>query len=241
MPVSIEELRTHLQAFDFPRLFVEGLGWDHFIKAPFVVASPRAMDYEYALKPVAEKAQFAVLRMRLRGPMATMSPITRVRRKDRDARLQNGPLSTSSSSVDAARNATGLAVGQKRQPGKPTACREHRRSMPAQTGQPLCCSALITSLFVALEDEAKSLNIGIGDVTASIGLKALDVEKVTKRFYDRFQQELKDLPELRPGYHRDRREHRQARLVRFPHAQPHDVRLLHPEAALPGRQPRLPP
>ena len=28
MPVSIEELRPHLQAFDFPRLFVEGLGWD---------------------------------------------------------------------------------------------------------------------------------------------------------------------------------------------------------------------
>ena len=33
MPVSIEELRPHLQAFDFPRLFVEGLGWDHYGKA----------------------------------------------------------------------------------------------------------------------------------------------------------------------------------------------------------------
>ena len=26
MPVSIEELRPHLQAYDFTRLFVEGLG-----------------------------------------------------------------------------------------------------------------------------------------------------------------------------------------------------------------------
>ena len=29
MPVSIEELRPHLQAFDFASLFVEGLGWNH--------------------------------------------------------------------------------------------------------------------------------------------------------------------------------------------------------------------
>ena len=57
MPVSIEELRPHLQAFDFPRLFVEGLGWDHYVTEPFVV---RINERDYALNPIAEKAGFAV-------------------------------------------------------------------------------------------------------------------------------------------------------------------------------------
>ena len=57
MPVSIEELRPYLQAFDFPRLFVEGLGWDHYVTEPFVV---RVNDRDYTLKPIAEKAGFAV-------------------------------------------------------------------------------------------------------------------------------------------------------------------------------------
>ena len=57
MPVSIEELRPHLQAFDFPRLFVEGLGWDHFSGESLALPID---GNEYALKPVAEKASFAV-------------------------------------------------------------------------------------------------------------------------------------------------------------------------------------
>ena len=57
MPVSIEELRSQLQAFDFPRLFVEGLGWDHYVTEPFVV---RVNERDYTLKPIAEKAGFAV-------------------------------------------------------------------------------------------------------------------------------------------------------------------------------------
>ena len=57
MPVSIEELRPHLQAFDFPRLFVEGLGWDHYVTEPFVV---RVNERDYTLNPIAEKAGFAV-------------------------------------------------------------------------------------------------------------------------------------------------------------------------------------
>ena len=48
------------------------------------------------------------------------------------------------------------------------------------------CQRLDSFLFT-LEDEAKG--IGIGDVTASVA-KAFDVEKVTKRFYDRFRTEL---------------------------------------------------
>ena len=57
MTVTIEELRPHLQAFDFPRLFVEGLGWDHYFAKPPDV---HVDESDYTLKPIAEKASFAV-------------------------------------------------------------------------------------------------------------------------------------------------------------------------------------
>ena len=55
MRVSIEELRPHLQAFDFSRLFVEGLGWDHYVAEIFVV---HIGEQRYSLKPIASKAGF---------------------------------------------------------------------------------------------------------------------------------------------------------------------------------------
>ena len=48
MPGPSKELRSYLQAFDFPRLFVEGMGWDHFQVGPFVLPVD---GHEYALKP----------------------------------------------------------------------------------------------------------------------------------------------------------------------------------------------
>ena len=53
----IEELRSYLQAFDFQSLFVEGLGWNHYATELFVV---RVKERDYTLKPIAEKAGFAV-------------------------------------------------------------------------------------------------------------------------------------------------------------------------------------
>ena len=47
--------------------------------------------------------------------------------------------------------------------------------------------SLLDGFIVTLEDEARG--IGITDVVSLIG-KAFDVEKVTKRFYERFQAEL---------------------------------------------------
>ena len=85
--------------------------------------------------------------------------------------------------VDAART---QQVWQwvKRQAGKPTACREHKFHT-GQTGQSLL--QRLDGFIVTLEDEAKG--IGITDVVSLVG-KAFDVEKVTKRFYERFRTEL---------------------------------------------------
>ena len=57
MQPPIKEPRTHLLAFDFPRLFVEGVGWSHY----FAESSAVHVDESgYILKPIAEKASFSV-------------------------------------------------------------------------------------------------------------------------------------------------------------------------------------
>ena len=177
MPVSGEELRSHLQAFDFPRLFVEGLGWDHFQVEPLVLPVD---GHEYVLKPVAEKAQFAVFECAPGTDGAI--PEYPVRRKI-ETQVTKRAFEHLIIFVDATRT---QQVWQwvKRQAGKPTACREHQFHT-GQTGQPLL--QRLDGFIVTLEDEARG--IGITDVVSLVG-KAFDVEKVTKRFYERFQTEL---------------------------------------------------
>ena len=178
MPVSIEELRPHLQAFDFPRLFVEGLGWDHFQGESLALPID---GHAYALKPVAEKASFAVFEC-APGPNGAI-PAYPVRRKI-EAQVIKRAFEHLIIFVDAARTQQ-IWQWVKRQAGKPAACREHRFHA-GQTGQPLL--QRLDSFIFTLEDEARG--VGISDVATRAG-KTFDVEKVTKRFYDRFQQELK--------------------------------------------------
>ena len=178
MPVSIEELRPHLQAFDFPRLFVEGLGWDHFQGESLALPID---GHEYALKPVAEKASFAVFEC-APGPDGVI-PAYPVRRKI-EAQVVKRAFEHLIIFVDADRTQQ-IWQWVKRQAGKPAACREHRFHA-GQTGHPLL--QRLDSFIFTLEDEARG--IGISDVATRAG-KTFDVEKITKRFYDRFQQELK--------------------------------------------------
>ena len=177
MPVSIEELRPHLQAFDFPRLFVEGLGWDHFQGESLAIPVD---GFEYALKPVAKKAEFAVFQC---APGADGAiPDYPLRRKI-ETQVTKRAFEHLIIFVDAAHT---QQVWQwvKRQAGKPTACREHQFHT-GQTGQPLL--QRLDGFIVTLEDEARG--IGITEVVSLVG-KAFDVEKVTKRFYERFRAEL---------------------------------------------------
>ena len=177
MPVSTEELRLRLEAFDFPRLFVDGLGWDHYQAEPLVLPID---GQEYALRPVAEKANFAVFECAPGRDDAI--PQYPVRRKI-ETQVTKRAFEHLVIFVDAART---QQVWQwvKRQPDRPPVCREHHFHT-GQTGQPLL--QRLNGFIVTLEDEARG--IGITDVVSRVG-KALDVEKVTKRFYQHFQAEL---------------------------------------------------
>ena len=177
MPVSVEELRPHLQAFDFPRLFVEGLGWDHYVTEPFVV---RVNDRDYMLNPIAEKAGFAVYECD--SIVDNNVPQYPVRRKI-ESEVAKRTFEHLIIFTDPGRNAQ-VWQWVRRESGKPAACREYTFTTGGSGDHLL---QRILPLFVSL-DEEPSLNIAL---IASRVRAALDVEKITKRFYERFQKELK--------------------------------------------------
>ena len=176
MQIQAQELRPYLQSFDFPNLLVEGLGWNHYRVESVGV---QVDGHDYILEPTAEKSGFVVY---VCGPDADGSvPAYPVRRKiERQvAKLAYEHLVIF---IDTSRT---LQVWQwvKREPGKPDTCREQTYHA-GQTGEALL--QRLQPLFVSL-DEEPSLNIAL---VASRVRAALDVEKVTKRFYERFRTEL---------------------------------------------------
>ncbi len=176
MPVSIEELRPHLQAFDFTRLFVEGLGWDRYQAPPESVS---ADGRDYTLTPVAEKKGFAVYECNA-GRDGSI-PQYPVRRKI-ESQVAKRAFEHLVIFVNDKRT-TQIWQWVKRESGKPAACRE-QQFHTGQSGEPLL--QRLRQIAFTL-DEEPALNIS---TVASKVSKALDVDKVTRRFYERFRAEL---------------------------------------------------
>ena len=171
------DLRTHLQAFDFPALFVEGLGWDHYVAEPLTVCVD---DRGHTLTPVAEKAGFVVYECAPASDGAI--PEYPVRRKI-ETQAAKSVFEHLIIFVDADRAAQ-VWQWVKREPGRPPACRE-QQFRQGQSGEPIL--QRLREVAFTLEDEAKG--IGIAEVTRGVR-KAFDVERVTKRFFERFQKEM---------------------------------------------------
>ena len=176
MQADIERLRPYLQSFDFRHLLVEGLGWDHCRATP---DSVHVAGQGYILEPAAQKAGFVVF---VCSPGDDGSvPSYPVRRKiEREAaKLAFEHLIIF---VDADRT---LQVWQwvKREAGKPAACRE-QEYRTGQTGAPIL--QRLRAIAFALEEEA---GLNILQVASRVS-QAMDVERVTKRFYERFRTEL---------------------------------------------------
>ena len=186
MTVGIEELRPYLRAFDFPRLFVEGLGWDHFQAEPLTI---QVNEREYSLKPVAEKANFAVFECSA-GP-GGLFPEYPVRRKI-ETQVAKRAFEHLIIFVDAARTQQKWQW-VKREAGKPVVCRE-QDYRANQGGEPIL--QRLREVAFDLDDEARG--ISISEVTGRM-YKAFDVEKVTKRFYEHFRTELTDFGKFIEG------------------------------------------
>ena len=185
MPVAIEGLRPHLQAFDFQRLFVEGLGWDHYQAQPVVV---QANNREYSLKPVAEKTGFAVYQCAPDQDGAV--PSYPVRRKI-ESQVAKRAFEHLVIFIDD-RRATQIWQWVKREAGKPAACREY--AVHSSQGGDHVLQRLQGLAFPIEEEGSLSVSLVTSRVRA-----ALDVEKVTKRFYQRFRTELTAFGEFIEG------------------------------------------
>ena len=176
MSVNVEILRPYLQAFDFKGLFAEGLGWDYGAGLRL-----RLRSCDYLLHAVAEKKGCVVFECVGEGSDWSTPPYP-VRR-----RIENEVSKSAYEHLivftDAQRT---IQIWQwvRRAPGQVPACREHRYDANQPGDRVL---QRLQSISFTLEEEAKG--IGIAEVTSRVA-KALDVEKVTKRFYQRFKQEL---------------------------------------------------
>jgi len=166
--------RDLLRQFDFKTLFIEELGWDHYNARLEIPVDGQV----FVLSAVAEK----------RGMVAYLCPSmegqsipdyqTRRRIETQTAKATHEHLII----YTDADKTTQIWQWVKREAGKPTACREHTYHHH-QPGDALIQK--LQGLFFSIEEEEILTLPGvIGQVRA-----AFDVDRITRRFYDRFKAE----------------------------------------------------
>ncbi|GIV05347.1 MAG: hypothetical protein KatS3mg016_0922 [Fimbriimonadales bacterium] len=170
-----ERARQLLKTCDFTTLFIEELGWDHHRQSLSV-----ELDGEtYTLNAVAQKRGMVafVCSPDAQGNLPDHATRGRIEREVAQAAHEHLIIFT-----DGARQ---RQVWQwvKRELGKPLQRREHAY-YSAQTGEALLQK--LQYLAISLEEEEQ---ITLTDVAQRVR-QAFDVERVTKRFYDRFKTEL---------------------------------------------------
>lgn len=169
MKIDVPSVRRLLKEFDFKTLFREQLGWDNYQARLDIPLDGTT----YSLSAIAEKRGFQVY-------TCTTIP-------DRPTRLRLDRQVTKSARehliiyTDVARKEQ-LWEWVRREPDKPAASRDYRFNA-GQSGDALIQK--LEALAIALDEEEK---LTIVDVTGKVKA-ALDVDKITKRFYDRFKAE----------------------------------------------------
>ncbi len=172
MQINKTRCHTFLNAFDFKNLFIEELGWDHY-QGSFDVQVDGVI---YTLHRIAEKRGFVALRCASPGGV----PPYPIRRKI-DAQVAKSHHEHLIIFTDPDES---MQVWQwvRREIGKPTACRE-RKFYKNQTGEALLQK--LEWLAFSLDEED---DLTIVDVASRVRV-GLDVERITRRFYDAFKKE----------------------------------------------------
>ena len=168
-------IQQHLRDFNFRQLFIEGLGWDHPPASVEIIVDGQP----YTLPAIAHKR--GMVAFQFSAPDGERLPDYALRRK-----IEQQITRTAHEHLiiftDAART-TQIWQWVKREPGKPTACREHTLYRN-QSGEALI-QKLENIAFTLAEEETLTLV----DVIAGAG-KGFDVQRVTKRFYDQFKRNM---------------------------------------------------
>ena len=174
MELNADRLRQLIRGFDFRRLFLEELGWDSHLAALEIRVDGRPL----SLTAVAQKRGMVVYRFST--PAGEPIPEYPVRRKieKQAARHAHEHIII----FTDPENSTQIWQWVKREPGKPAACREHTYHK-SQPGDALTQKLSAIAFSLGEED-----TLTLTDVTRRVR-SGLDVERVTKRFYDRFKKE----------------------------------------------------
>ncbi len=189
MRLNIERVRTLLQNFDFKTMFVEELGWDKY-KAELDV---RVDNHNLRLSAFTEKRGMVVFLCEMSSDKSI--PDYSIRRKI-ERQVTKSHHEHLIIYLDAEKT---RQVWQwvKRQSGKPAQCREHTY-YARQSGDLLIQK--IDNLAFSLEEEEQLTIIEVGRRAR----KAFDVERVTKKFYDRFKTEHKKFLKFLQGIPEER-------------------------------------
>lgn len=174
MPLDTARARQLLVKGDLRALFIEELGWDRHTAALQITLDGVAL----TLPALAQKR--GMVAYQCPAPDGSKFPDYAQRRK-----IEHQVAKSAHEHLIVFTDAgTGTQVWQwvKREPGKPAACREHtyHRSQPGDA-----LLQKLEAIAFTLEEEDQ---LSLMDVTHR-ARAGFDVERVTKRFYDRFQKE----------------------------------------------------
>ena len=174
MSLNVPHLRQCLQDFDFRSLFIGELGWDkHFASLVTAVDGKT-----YKLQPIAEKRGFQVFECPAPDGGTVPDYPTRSKIERQVAKSAHEHIIIYTDSGKTAQKWQWV----RRQLGRPLARREYD-FLKGHTGELL--SQRLQHLAVDLAEEEK---ITLVDVNRR-AQKTFDVDRVTKRFYDRFKTE----------------------------------------------------
>ena len=174
MPLDVNITRQYLKTFNFKSLFIEELGWDRCSNQIDVTID----GFFFNLTAVAEKHGMVAFTC---NPSTTgLIPDYSLRRKieRQAARSVHEHIIVYTDSDKTSQ----IWQWVKRETGKPTACREHAYHVN-QPGDSLI-QKLQAIVFRLEEEEILTIVEVAGRAKA-----AFDVERITKRFYDRFKTE----------------------------------------------------
>lgn len=172
MKINPTQVKKYLRKFDFVNLFIEELLWNHIdIPTIEILVSGN----EYSLEAVAQKCGMIVYHC-----LSKVMPDYPTRRKI-DKEIINYTREHLIIYTDSSQQKQ-IWQWVRREKNKPIASREHHYQK-SQSGDSLIQKLNI--IAVSLDEEE---NLTLPEVT-SRARKALDVDKITQKFYDRFKKE----------------------------------------------------
>ena len=176
MPTALDRprVRQYLDNFDFRSLFIQELGWDYGGSDTEVTVK----DHPYFLQAVAQKRGFVVYLYRAQPGIDFPDHPTRQQIERKVAKEVREHLIIFCPHDRSAQ----FWFWVKREPGQPERSRTHIH-YSGQSGEPLIQK--LERIVFTLEEE---VDITIVDSSSRVRA-AFDVEKVTRRFYDRFKKE----------------------------------------------------